>query len=66
MRLRVRIFGRTWGTEQIEISIDGERVALLDVDRWMHLSEPTGLNIELTQFKYQQDHRVTSCVCQTV
>ena len=39
------VFGRTFGTEQIEVSIDGERVALLTVDRWMSESEPTGLNI---------------------
>ncbi len=39
------VFGRTFGTEQIEVSIDGARVALLTVDRWMSESEPTGLNI---------------------
>ena len=31
--------------EQIEISIDGERMALLDVDRWMHVSDPNGVNL---------------------
>jgi hypothetical protein len=39
------VFGRPHGTEQIEVSIEGERVALLTVDRWMSESEPTGLNI---------------------
>ena len=39
------IFGRTFGTEQVEVSIDGAPVALMTVDRWMHESEPTGLNI---------------------
>lgn len=39
------VFGRTFGTEQIEISIEGERIALLTVDRWMMESEPSGLNI---------------------
>ena len=39
------VFGRTFGTEQIEVSIDGSRVALLTIDRWMSESEPTGLNI---------------------
>ena len=39
------VFGRTFGEEQIEIAIDGERVALLTIDRWMRESEPTGLNI---------------------
>ena len=32
--------------EQIEVSIDGERVALLDIDRWMHVSDPNGVNIQ--------------------
>ncbi|MGQ0735920.1 MAG: DUF1587 domain-containing protein, partial [Acidobacteriota bacterium] len=31
--------------EQIEISIDGDRVALLDVDRWMNSSDPDGVNL---------------------
>ena len=39
------VFGRTFGTEQLEVSVDGARVALLEVDRWMSESEPTGLNI---------------------
>ncbi len=39
------VFGRTFGTEQIEVSVDGERVALLTIDRWMSEAEPTGLNI---------------------
>ena len=39
------VFGRTFGTEQIEVSIDGERVALMAIDRWMRESEPSGLNM---------------------
>jgi hypothetical protein len=31
--------------EQVEVSIDGERVALLDMDRWMHVSDPDGVNM---------------------
>ena len=31
--------------EQIEISVDGEQVALLDIDRWMHVSDPDGVNL---------------------
>ncbi|MEZ5419947.1 MAG: DUF1592 domain-containing protein [Vicinamibacterales bacterium] len=31
--------------EQVEISIDGARVALLDVDRWMNSSDPDGVNL---------------------
>lgn len=29
--------------EQVEVSIDGERVALLDIDRFMHASDPNGV-----------------------
>ena len=32
-------------TEQLEISVNGERVALLDIDRWMHASDPDGLDM---------------------
>jgi hypothetical protein len=31
--------------EQVEISIDGERAALLDIDRWMSTSDPDGVNL---------------------
>ncbi|MEX2466837.1 MAG: DUF1592 domain-containing protein [Gemmatimonadota bacterium] len=32
--------------EQVEVSIDGERVALLDVDRWMHVANPEGVEMQ--------------------
>jgi len=31
--------------EQIEVSVDGERKALLDIDRWMNTSDPEGVNL---------------------
>ncbi|MGH9324972.1 MAG: DUF1592 domain-containing protein [Vicinamibacteria bacterium] len=31
--------------EQIEISVNGERAALLDIDRWMHVSDANGVNL---------------------
>ncbi len=31
--------------EQIEIAIDGERAALFALDRWMHVSDPDGVNL---------------------
>ena len=31
--------------ERIEVSIDGERVALLDIDRFMHASDPNGVSM---------------------
>ena len=39
------LFGRTELGEQIEISVDGERVAILEIDRWMSDSDPTGMTI---------------------
>jgi hypothetical protein len=38
-------FGGTIRNEQIEISIDGQRVALLAMDRWMDVSDPNGVNM---------------------
>jgi hypothetical protein len=29
--------------EQVEVSIDGERAVVLDIDRWMHASDPNGV-----------------------
>jgi len=31
--------------EQLELSIDGERVAILELDRWMHVSDPDGVEL---------------------
>ena len=31
--------------EQVELSVDGARVALLDVDRWMNSSDPDGVDL---------------------
>jgi hypothetical protein len=39
------LFGRTVRAIQMEVAIDGERVALLDVDRWISESDPTGLTV---------------------
>ncbi len=38
-------FGGVTKGEQIEVSIDGVRVALLDVDRWMSVADPNGVNM---------------------
>ncbi len=38
-------FGQIARLEQLEISINGERVALLDVDQWMHVSDPEGISM---------------------
>jgi hypothetical protein len=38
-------FGGVTKGEQIEVSIDGERVALLEMDRWMSVADPNGVNM---------------------
>jgi hypothetical protein len=38
-------FGGVTQGEQIEVSIDGTRVALLDMDRWMSVADPNGVNM---------------------
>ena len=37
--------------EQIEISINGKREALLSIDRWMHVSDPDGVNLRTSPIK---------------
>ncbi len=39
-------YGGTTQGEQIEISINGERAALLEVDKWMHTRDPNGATME--------------------
>jgi len=47
--------------EQIEISVDGERVALLDVDRGMSQSDPNGMEIRTLPVPVRAGpHRVTA------
>jgi len=38
-------FGQIARYEQLEVSIDGERVALLDLDSWMDVSDPEGISM---------------------
>jgi hypothetical protein len=39
------LFGRTVRDVQMEVAIDGERVALLKVDRWISEADPEGLTV---------------------
>ena len=40
-------FGQTTPfDEQVELSVDGERRALIDIDRWMHRQDPNGVQVE--------------------
>ena len=50
-------YGQTARGEQIEVSIDGARVALLDVDRWMHVSQPNGVNMRTEPFSVRAGPR---------
>jgi len=38
-------FGQITRFEQLEISVNGERAALLDVDQWMRISDPEGISM---------------------
>ncbi len=47
--------------EQIEISLDGERLALLEVDRWMHVADPNGMSFTTELFQVTAGpHRVSA------
>ncbi|MCI0432848.1 MAG: DUF1592 domain-containing protein [Gemmatimonadetes bacterium] len=39
-------YGSTARFEQLEISIYGARVALVEMDQWMHVQDPNGVNME--------------------
>ena len=39
-------YGQTTKGEQIEVSVNGERAARLEVDRWMHTRDPNGVKME--------------------
>ena len=58
--------GRLFGTpdaedEQLEVSIDGERVALLEIDPFQTESDPTGLNMQTDPIAVRAGaHRVSA------
>ena len=41
--------GSTIRNEQIEVSLDGEPVALLAMDQWLRTSDPNGVNLEVEE-----------------
>ena len=57
-----RLFGTTDADgEQLEVSIDGERVALLGIDPFLSESDPTGLNIQTDPIAVRAgSHRVAA------
>ncbi len=55
------MFGRIKAGEQIDISIDGERLTLLDVDRWLSTSDPNGASMETDpMFVTGGPHRISA------
>jgi len=47
--------------EQIEISVDGARAALLSIDRWMNTSDPDGVNLRTEPIRITAGpHRVSA------
>jgi mono/diheme cytochrome c family protein len=47
--------------EQVEVSVDGERVAVLDIDRWMNTSDPDGVNLRTDPVRIAAGpHRVSA------
>ena len=54
-------YGRTMRFEQIEISIDGERAALLEMDQWMHVQDRNAVNMETEPIAVRAGpHRLTA------
>jgi hypothetical protein len=54
-------YGSVQPREQIEVSIDGERVALVEMDTWMDVSDPNGVNMRTEPiFIRAGPHRVTA------
>jgi hypothetical protein len=55
------LFGLTAQGEQIEVSVDGERAALLDIDRWMSEEDPEGMRISTEPIAVRAGpHRVSA------
>jgi len=52
--------------EVIEVSIDGERVALIEVDRWMAQSDPNGMELSTDSIPVRAGaHRVSAAFLRT-
>ncbi len=60
-----QLYGAPAKNEQIEISIEGERVALLDIDPMMDESDPNGMNMESPPLAVKAGpHRVSAAFLQ--
>jgi cytochrome c553 len=59
------LFGRTVRDIQMEVAIDGERVALMKVDRWISESDPEGLGLTTPPIAVRAGaHRVSATFIQ--
>jgi mono/diheme cytochrome c family protein len=62
-----QLYGSTSTDEQLEISINGERVAVLNIDRWATESDPTGLRMETPPIHVLAgQHRVAAAFIQKI
>ena len=52
--------------EKIEVSVDGERVALLDIDRWMSQADPNGMDVKSAPIRVRAGaHRIAATFTRT-
>jgi len=60
------LYGMTVPNEHVEVSIDGERAVLVEIDRWMDESDPTGM-VTTTEPVHVRagPHRVTAAFVKT-
>ncbi|MCA1791310.1 MAG: DUF1592 domain-containing protein [Thioalkalivibrio sp.] len=62
-----QLYGSTSQNEQLEISVNGERVAVLNVDRWATESDPSGLRMETPPIHVSAgQHRVAAAFVQKI
>ncbi|MEX2467380.1 MAG: DUF1592 domain-containing protein [Gemmatimonadota bacterium] len=62
-----QLYGSTSPDEQLEISVNGERVAVLNVDRWASESDPSGLRMETPPIHVPAgQHRVAAAFVQKI
>jgi hypothetical protein len=60
------LFGRTSTGERLEVSVDGDRVAVLDIDRWKSQSDPDGMNVQTEPVPVRAGpHRVSAAFIPT-
>ncbi|MEP6780649.1 MAG: DUF1592 domain-containing protein [Gemmatimonadaceae bacterium] len=53
--------------EKVEVSVNGERVAVIDVDRWMSQADPNGMDIKTKAIRVKAGaNRITAAFLKTV